>query len=87
MSSEIRGVVLIRVDRALPLISPAYDRAKQKSRSRLDGGTTGESYGMIPGESRNGHLRGQDSASAVTVSGLSYRKSRVHLSGFRVIGT
>ena len=27
-TSEIRAVVLIRVDRALPLISPAYDRGE-----------------------------------------------------------
>jgi predicted pyridoxine 5'-phosphate oxidase superfamily flavin-nucleotide-binding protein len=28
LTSEIRAVVLIRVDRALPLISPAYDRGE-----------------------------------------------------------
>jgi uncharacterized protein len=37
LTNEIRAVALIRVERALPVSSPAYDRVRQKSRSKFDG--------------------------------------------------
>ena len=57
-TSEIRAVVLIRVDRALPLISPAYDRGARRSRSKIDGTVTGASCGT---ESEN-DARGTDAS-------------------------
>ena len=47
---EIRAVVLIRVERTPPLISPPTIRAQRKSRSEIDDGAIGASCGT---ESKN----------------------------------
>jgi hypothetical protein len=55
LTIEIRAVVLIRVERALPLISPAYDRGEtrrtgQRSMAPLLAQTVGGSRRMTPEE-------------------------------------
>lgn len=45
LTLEIRAVVSIQVERALPVISPLMIEVRQKSRSKIDGADTGASCG------------------------------------------
>jgi uncharacterized protein len=70
ITNKIRAVILIRVERALPLISPAYDRGATQDQVKIDGAVTGASCGT---ESKN------DATGTVALLGFGAKLSQAHL--------